>query len=175
MNGNSGIFAGCIDGTTWIRIEGKGSFKNSPDLKAFVSERVGSGMRRLVMDLAHCTGMDSTFMGTLACTASRLEDVEGCLLVVNAAGRNGELLRGLGLDEMFTVGEGTEHLEPGEAFACQEAAAGAAALPCSEVSKIERTGVCLEAHEALCRDDQNKSRFRDVIELMRGQLAGAGA
>jgi hypothetical protein len=41
--------------------------------------------------------------------------------------------------------------------------------PCG---RAERARVCLEAHEALARvDDRNAEKFRDVIELMRAEVA----
>ena len=171
MNIESGILAGCVNGRVWVRIQGKGSHQNSPELKAFVQDRVqSSGGQRVIVDLSFCTGMDSTFMGTLTCISGRLGEAGGSLHIIHAAGRNGELLRGLGLDEIFTVDDGEEHLpEPAVAPAC-------AAVPAAVCSKQERTEICLESHEALAAADQrNATKFRDVIELMRAERQPAMA
>jgi len=50
----------------WVRVEGKGSFLNSGNLKEFAQEMVNRGYREFVIDLEHCAMMDSTFMGTMA-------------------------------------------------------------------------------------------------------------
>lgn len=156
----------------WLRLEGKGSFLNSPDLKAFASAQAARGVNRFVVDLQRCSGMDSTFMGTLSCVACRLEDAEGWLRVVNAAGRNGELLRGLGLDELFVVEDGTEGMRRLNAGMLAGAeSVELAAVPKLGCTKDERTGVCLEAHEKLAElDEANAVKFQDVIELMRETL-----
>src|SRR6185295_6867460 len=113
-NPTSGILAGCINGQVWVRVDGKGSHQNSRELKAFVLEKVATTRgQRVIVDLASCTGMDSTFMGMLTCLAGRLEDSGGALHVIHAAGRNGGLLRGLGLDQIFTVDDHEEHLPGG--------------------------------------------------------------
>ena len=49
-----------------------------------------------------------------------------------------------------------------------------AALPATPCSKMERTEICLESHEALAAADQrNAAKFRDVIELMRAECEPA--
>lgn len=171
MTSSSGILAGCVNGQVWVRIDGKGSHQNSRDLKAFVQKQLESnGGQRVIVDLSLCTGMDSTFMGMLTCIAGRLREAGGALHVIHAAGRNGELLRGLGLDEIFTVDDGEERLDR------DVSSPQCAALPKAPCSKAERTGICLESHEALVAvDDRNAPKFRDVIDLMRGELRRAMA
>jgi anti-sigma B factor antagonist len=163
MTLSSGILAGCINGQVWVRVDGKGSHQNSRELKAFVLEKAASARgQRVIVDLASCTGMDSTFMGMLTCLAARLEDSASGLHVIHAAGRNGELLRGLGLDQMFTVDDHEEHL--GEA----PVVPNCADLPKEPCAREERVEICLECHEALVAvDERNAPKFRDVIELMR--------
>src|SRR3954462_7442485 len=94
------IFADPESGpTVWIRVEGKGTFQNSPGLKEFSRQMMDRGRRDFVVDLANCPAMDSTFMGTLAGLALRLREAgNGQLWVVNRNLRNNELLEGLGLD-----------------------------------------------------------------------------
>mgnify|MGYP003889460409 CR=1 FL=1 len=70
------ISVGVFDGFSWIRCEGKGSFLNSSILKSFADQRLAAGERSLVVDLSACTGMDSTFMGTLAGIAARLSALD---------------------------------------------------------------------------------------------------
>lgn len=169
-NSTSGILAGCNNGQIWVRVDGRGSHQNSRELKAFVQEQIQHCRgQRVIVDLASCTGMDSTFMGTLTCLSSRLDEAGGALHVIHAAGRNAELLRGLGLDALFTVDEHEEHLPPVGSTEC-------AALPKVECGKGERREICLESHEALvAADRRNEVKFRDVIELMRTECRPAMA
>ena len=46
------IYAGQLqNGVIWIRVEGKGSFKNSTELKAYVSLVIKEGAKEFVIDL----------------------------------------------------------------------------------------------------------------------------
>lgn len=170
MNSNptSGILAGCDNGHVWVRVDGRGTHQNSRELKAFVQGQMEHLRgQRVIVDLALCTGMDSTFMGTLTCIHSRLDHSGGSLHVIHAAGRNSELLRGLGLDAIFTVDDNEEHLASAAAPECAQ-------VPKSECGKTERTAICLESHEALAAaDGRNAVKFRDVIELMRAEARPA--
>lgn len=168
MNTPSGISTGTLHGVVWLTVEGRGSFQNSPELKTIVRTGIDNGASRMVLDLQRCSGMDSTFMGMLSCVAVKLEDAGGCLHVVNAGGKNGELLRGLGLDEVFTVEDGTELAEHGACGCPDTAAANLEAVPRSPCSKQDQLNICLEAHEALAGiQAPNEEKFRDVIALMR--------
>src|SRR4051795_11195663 len=91
----------------WVRVEGKGSFLNSGNLKEFAQEMVNRGYREFVIDLQNCAMMDSTFMGTMAGVALRLKELgHGHLHVVHCGVRSRELLSGLGLDQIFSIHEG---------------------------------------------------------------------
>src|SRR5215213_6630157 len=104
MSAESPILTGIFDGFSWIRCEGKGSFLNSPVMKAFGDERILAGERCLVVDLGVCTGMDSTFMGTLAGMATRLSTLDGGVLqIADSGGRNRRSLEDLGLDFLMEI------------------------------------------------------------------------
>src|SRR5205807_5340946 len=101
---DSSIQVGVRGPTVWVRVEGKGSFLNSGNLKEFAREMLDRGYREFVVDLAHCAMMDSTFMGTMASVALRLKELgQGHLHVVRCGNRSQELLSGLGLDQTFDV------------------------------------------------------------------------
>src|SRR5437867_13178109 len=136
----SSILVGCTNKIVWIRVEGKGSFQNSSGMKEFAKEMVNRGHREFVVDLKNCPVMDSTFMGTLAGMALRLRELgQGRLHVVNLNERNGDLLRNLGLDQLFSIDlcpvENTEPLPQ--------------ALPdAGAPDKSDKARTMLEAHEA---------------------------
>lgn len=119
--------------------------------------------------------MDSTFMGTLRCVSNRLADADGWLHVSNAGGRNGESLRGLGLDQFFTVEDGME-LARSETNGAVPPEKVAAALPRVDCTKGEQREICLEAHVALAEiDESNAVKFKDVITLMRQETESLAA
>ncbi len=113
--------------------------------------------------------MDSTFMGTLAGMALRLRESGGTLLVRNVNERNFELLRNLGLNNLFAIEPSSEVLATGTAN-------GQSALEIdNELSRSEHAACMIEAHEALVdAAPENLARFKDVLEYLKQDLrAGA--
>src|SRR5881397_1261769 len=101
---DSTIQVGVRGPTVWVKVEGKGSFLNSGNLKEFAREMLDRGYREFVVDLADCAMMDSTFMGTMASVALRLKELgHGHLHIVHCGNRSQELLSGLGLDQIFDI------------------------------------------------------------------------
>jgi anti-sigma B factor antagonist len=138
----------------FIRVEGKGTFTNSPCLKEFAVKMIGDGRRGFVVDLKNCPSMDSTFMGTLAGISMRLEDNGGGnLWVVNTNERNTELLDGLGISALFSESQ------PPMVGAAQTAVESA------PTDKATTREVMREAHEACIKaNPENAEKFKDVLE-----------
>jgi anti-anti-sigma regulatory factor len=162
----SSIQVGVNGPTVWVRVEGKGSFLNSGNLKEFAQEMVNRGYREFVIDLQDCVMMDSTFMGTMAGLALRLKELgHGHLHVVHCGDRSRDLLSGLGLDQIFSIqSNGTQAPE------CQDVGAPAELSP-GEAAKKEQAQTMLEAHEALCQaSPANLLRFKDVLDYLKQDL-----
>lgn len=152
--------------TVWVKVEGRGSFLNSGNLKEFAREMLDRGYREFVVDLEDCAMMDSTFMGTMASVALRLKELgRGHLHVVHCGNRSQELLSGLGLDQIFDIhGNGQR---PPECEALDQHAAPQSA----EAEKKEQAETMLEAHEALCEAaPENIFRFKDVLDFLKQDL-----
>ncbi len=149
-----------------MKVEGKGSFLNSGNLKEFTREMVNRGYREFVVDLENCAMMDSTFMGTMAGVALRLKELgHGHLHVVHCGERSRNLLMGLGLDQIFDI-----HSNGTAAPECEllkaDKANGAAAEQKKQVSAD-----MLDAHQALCDAvPKNLSRFKDVLDYLKQDL-----
>jgi anti-anti-sigma regulatory factor len=164
------ITCGVFKGFSWIRCEGKGSFMNSPLMKSFGDARVEEGESLLVVDLADCSGMDSTFMGTLAGMATRLAKVDGGMLqVAEADERNRRSLEDLGLDFLMEINPDqalwSERLE--EIRSCLEPA-----LPRDGIDQLQRARHVLEAHEELSEiNDKNAREFDNVVGTLRKQIS----
>ena len=163
---DSSIQVGVRGPTVWVKVEGKGSFLTSGNLKEFAREMLDRGYREFVMDLADCAMMDSTFMGTMASVALRLKELgRGHLHIVHCGNRSQELLSGLGLDQIFDI-----HYNGARAPECG-ALEPAPVGKSPEAQKQEQAETMLEAHEALCEAaPENLFRFKDVLDFLRQDL-----
>ncbi|MGL5017009.1 MAG: STAS domain-containing protein [Luteolibacter sp.] len=163
------IYTGIFDGFSWIRCEGKGSFLNSPTLKAFGVERIAAGERCLVVDLEGCSGMDSTFMGTLAGLATRLSAQDGgTLQIAGASERNRHSLEDLGLDFLIQI-------EPESAAWRAEIQTIRGQLqssgPAHSQSSLQKAMHVLEAHQVLSEaNDKNSETFSTVVTLLESEV-----
>jgi len=162
---DSSIQVGVRGPTIWVKVEGRGSFLNSGNLKEFAREMLDRGYREFVVDLADCAMMDSTFMGTMASVALRLKELgRGHLHIVHCGNRSQELLSGLGLDQIFDI-----HANGARAPECGAFEPPAGNSP--EARKQEQAETMLEAHEALCEAaPENIFRFKDVLDFLRQDL-----
>ena len=126
-------------------------------LKEAAGEVWNKGCRRLVVDLADCRTMDSTFLGILAGLALRSRKDKGEVVLTRVAGRNRELVEKMGLDRIMTVEEEAIAAVPDTA---REVVAEAP-------SKEETARTMVEAHKNLIEaDPANEQRFQDVMEFL---------
>lgn len=166
------ILVGRIGPVFWLRVEGRGTFQNSVQVKRVLQTVMARGTKHLVIDLERCPMMDSTFLGTLTGAALNLrESGQGSLSVLNANQRNQQLLISLGLNHILDLDiEGTSWAE-------ERKAAGVKLAMCNErgaETKEEQTQHVLECHQALANvSEDNESRFRDVIQFLEKELEGA--
>jgi anti-sigma B factor antagonist len=162
----SSIQVGVNGDAVWVKVEGKGSFLNSGNLKEFTREMVNRGYREFVVDLENCAMMDSTFMGTMAGVALRLKELgHGHLHVVHCGERSRSLLTGLGLDQIFDI-----HSNGSAAPECELLKADKTDGASSEEKK-QVSADMLDAHQALCDAvPQNFSRFKDVLDYLKQDL-----
>ena len=161
----SSIQVGVNGQAVWVKVEGKGNFLNSGNLKEFAKEMVNRGYREFIVDLENCAMMDSTFMGTMAGVALRLKELgHGHLHVIHCGTRSRDLLTGLGLDQIFHI-----HANGTEAPAYEELPNATAGEP--SVQKQRQAQQMLDAHEALCEAaPENFSRFKDVLDYLKQDL-----
>lgn len=170
-----GIAVCSINGIVHVRVVGRGTFQNGQPLRRYALEMIDKGSRRVMVDLAPCEGMDSTFLGVLAGIGLRLNQVggNGGMRVVNVGQRNLELLQTLGLDRLFGV-------DPANGPAKYEAPALTAfqRLPDSDVSQINKplnkndtADLMLEAHDNLIlADGRNLAKFKDLTNFLRERV-----
>ncbi|MFH0908418.1 MAG: STAS domain-containing protein [bacterium] len=159
--------------TAFVRLEGRGSFKISSDMKQFGAAAIEQKVRRFVFDMRHCLGMDSTFMGVLAGIAFRLrQKLSGEMLMVNLSTRTRGLLATLGLDQLIRP------FMAGSTPADLEGVLGKEPFEVPEYpppTERQRAETVLEAHEDLVRAAPgNLPKFKDVITFLRDDLKKTG-
>lgn len=163
---------------------GAGSKENSADVVRYVEPEIANGKSRVVLDLDQCSGLDSTFMGMLIGISKRLKQIkQGCLHIINAHGRNAQLLRGLGVQYFCSLSEDAgpfAKTKSADACACgsetETFPTSADLVECQEIehrhlTKSEQTQHCFAAHQELCEvNEANREKFKDVVDLMGKKL-----
>lgn len=142
---------------------------SSPPLKQYGEARVAAGERLLVIDLAACSGMDSTFMGTLAGLANKIVKANGGQLHVASPGdRNRHSLEDLGLAELLEIDP------PGAPWATCIEQARAALAPLGQppaLTERQRAEQVLEAHRTLSdANEPNARKFAGVLQVLEAEL-----
>jgi hypothetical protein len=138
-------------------------------MKQFGEERIQAGEKRLAIDLGGCTGMDSTFMGSLAGMAARLAAGGGALEIADIDSRGRQSLEDLGLDSMMTI------CPPGAPWIGRMDEIRAELVPPRAAAALphvrERARHVLEAHETLAgTSTENAKRFAGVISILRDDV-----
>jgi anti-sigma B factor antagonist len=123
-----------------------------------------------VVDLAGCTGMDSTFMGTLAGLAARLSSMDGGGLQIAEPGeRNRRSLEDLGLDFLMEIDPPSAAWR-GKVSEIRDLLR--AHQPSESHGHRQRGRHVLEAHENLTRVNVRNARaFADVVTLLGKEVS----
>ena len=88
----------------YVRALGLASMMNCMCVCDFIDEMLASGRTFIIIDLAECTGMDSTFMGVLAGAANYTKHNKPVgVAVVNASDALVKLLKSVGITELVFV------------------------------------------------------------------------
>lgn len=136
-------------------------------MKQCAEAEISDGIRHVVVDLSRCTGMDSTFMGTMAGIAMKLMKLpNGKVEVANPGEKNRRSLEDLGLDVLMKI-------DPEEAgWRDQINEIEGKLQPCDvTVEKIERAPHVLEAHKKLCEaDGKNAEKFGTVLDFLEAEV-----
>jgi anti-anti-sigma factor len=155
----------CVrDHVACVRIAGRANLTATVDFKKLLQQLQEDGCREVILDLSHCTMMDSTFLGVLAKAARKCDDLrkQGRPFVIELlqpSERVLEMLENLDVVNLFTI----VHEAP-EFGAFKRIEQGNA-------SRVELNRACLEAHETLMNTNaDNERRFKDATEFFRQNL-----
>ena len=160
QNGDD-LQAAFADDILFIRVIGRGSFKVAAPMKQFIATACDKhSVKTVVLDLAECIGMDSTFMGVLAGLSGRLKKTDHSLELINLSEKNAHLLATLGVDQIlafYSHAHGHDVPKP-----------QTASLATDPASRKEMAETALQAHQNLVQiSAENKPRFKRVIELLK--------
>jgi len=153
--------------TVYVRAKGLASMTNCLCVRDFIEDMLDEGRRIIVMDLAECTGMDSTFMGVLAGAASYPRDTGTAkvgLAVINANASLIKLLTSVGLNELVLINP--KHTETPNVAYYHLGAQG---------SEEERIALVRDAHQHLLKTSkQNEDLFGDLVEVLEAEMRKRG-
>lgn len=140
--------------TAEMAVFGKASYLNCRPAGEFFASVIAKGCGKIVVDCAACTGMDSTFLGTIAGAAIKLrKSGGGNLTLLNLNARNREVLENLGIGKLVEVSSGAlSHAETTTNIGTAH----------------EQTKGVLRAHENLVEaNPANMSKFENVIAYLK--------
>ncbi|MDZ8119340.1 STAS domain-containing protein [Pontiella agarivorans] len=169
-NGDN-LTAAYIDHTAIVRVEGRGSFKVSPPMKQFIHQVMDQhSADRILLDMADCTGMDSTFMGVVAGLACLVKSKpEYQFKLVNLSEKNRKLLTTLGVDRVVDYTLASDTIE--DCDICGKARP----LEPNPADKLEAAKTTLEAHEKLVEiNPENLPKFKSVLEFLEDDVRALG-
>ncbi len=163
------ILAATADNCTLLAVGGAATFKLAPAFKQAAQAARLAGSALIMVDMAGCHSMDSTFMGSLASLGFSLQKSETRLALINLSPHAAALLKGLGVDRILKAypagalpqGLGDlslleQNLRPVEA---------------AQANGHDMAALMYDAHETLARvDPQNLQRFKDVLAFLREDL-----
>lgn len=144
-----------------VKVNGLGNMADALPFWDFATQELGSGAEAFAIDMSACTGMDSTFMGTLVAVALELSELErGKLTVLRPSEACVSLLQMVGADKFV---ETTDlGLEPDLEME---------RLPNSRGSMEARLRLIRRAHEHLVEiDKRNQERFGPFLKALVSEL-----
>ena len=149
----------------YVRVFGLASMTNCLCVRDFIEKMLVSGHRFVVVDLAECTGMDSTFMGVLAGTATSTRDKKTVgVAVVNAGKSLQKLLKSVGIAELVFVDP--EPFETPEIEFLRLAERG---------GEEERIALIRSAHQHLLKaSERNAELFRPLLKALEAEMVKKG-
>lgn len=144
-----------------VKVNGLGNMADALPFWGFAEQELGRGAEAFAIDLSACTGMDSTFMGTLVGVALELSELErGKLTILNPSEACVALLRMVGADKFVEMAE--MELEPDLEME---------RLPSARGSMEARLQLIRRAHEHLVEiDRRNEERFGPFLKALVAEL-----
>lgn len=152
-----------------LRIKGRANYLNCAPLNDFFNTITQKNNITLMVDLAECTGMDSTFLGLLAGVALEFkkQDKKSTIYLTNVSNRNLESIENLGLNLILKVNP-SEYASPSESRVHLNTQSQFQSLNFENTGSAE---MILKAHQNLIHaQPSNLYKFQDVISFLKNQI-----
>lgn len=148
----------------YVRVTGLGSMHNASALDAFAEREIEEGAQQFILDLSECTGVDSTFMGTLLGLSNRVRELDAGagIALINVDDHARKQLSSVGVDAFVTLVPGETPL-PRKLKLTQ--------LSTEPVSDRERLKLMVRAHKDLVSaDSRNEAKFGAFLSAIVAEL-----
>lgn len=149
----------------FVRAHGLASMNNCLCVRDFIDHMLDEGHNFLIIDLADCTGMDSTFMGLIAGAATYdLNEHAPGVAIVNANRSLQSLIEEVGITE-FVLIESEPFEDPNIQF-----------IPLPEkTDERERLACIVQAHQKLIPlSEQNEKVFGPLLATIEAEMKQKG-
>jgi len=163
---SSGLFATLLPHVAYVTVRGKANLALADSIKSFGCQVAKENEADLVIDLAPCTGLDSTFMGVLVGIVHAFQHrSKHTVALTNVSLLLQDQLSTLGLNQMVGCYAPKEVPDPFHPI-----------VPPDQLSPLERSQadqpqtarMMLTAHQNLADlSAENQARFKDVIDLLQ--------
>ena len=158
------MLGGVVRDSAWVAVRGRGTFQNSVAVAEFASAALGNGCQKFAVDLSACSGLDSTFLGTIAAVGSRLRRAGGTVAFAGASDAIRRSLAEYGLDSLGSSAAAPQQIPSSDSLAF---------LPLDAPFETKRR-IVIDAHEALAAlSPRNAERFRDALDFLKQRVPEA--
>lgn len=169
------VLAASVDGCTLVAVVGKATFRLAPAFKQATQAARLAGSEMIVVDMARCLSMDSTFMGGMASLGFALQKSRDARLAfINVTPSAMGLLKGLGLLRLLKAYPAGSLPE---GMGCLDALVSSLQpVAADELGGTELAAFMYDAHETLTRaDPANVRKFKDVLAFLKQDMAPAAS
>ncbi len=157
----SPVLGGVVRDTAWVAVRGRGTFQNSVAVSEFAKAALKNGCKKFAVDFSACSGLDSTFLGTIAEIGSSLHRAGGAVAFAGAGEEIRRLLAEYGVDSLASAVVAPEGILSADSLAF---------LPLDAAFETKRRAV-IDAHEALAAlGPGNAARFRDALDFLKQRV-----
>lgn len=165
------ILAAVAEDCALVRVEGRGDFKLASSFRQATKTALSAAVPFLVVDMADCTTLDSTFMGAIAAVGLATRPPAPTRAVfLNLAPSTRALLKGLGVDRIVRI-IAPDALPPGLGD-LSGLAADLRPVESGPATQRETAAMMYDAHETLTRvHPDNLRKFKDVLAFLKAEAA----
>lgn len=165
MPGNTQYLVAALGDSVIVSIHGRAVYTTCREFGEFL-EKIGKNpaIKRLILDMKFCEGVDSTVLGLIAGACGDLKSRKAELILQRCNERIAEVVVNLGLCTLLTLLSGDDVAAGTEAILSDGESSEQGISPATNHT-------ILQAHETLMEaNPENVARFKQVVDFMRADL-----